>query len=451
MTEGRQPQAKFLIASDNPFFISTIYPITKIDTEELTLLDQIEDGYSLWGSYLFTLGRTEYRYFTSPISYPFSFTDKGIKKIKEKLKKIEEIEPTSIREASLPNILPSDLRTYSSMIPKEKVIREKFIIFKIKDWDDVEFLRFPTFLVMNIDKSLYVIESINDWKKMSAYWRQKVEALNENKKFKRELGITESPHLVDNVPNLAFVSSRWLFYGKNTNEAQTLPSPGSIIKECPFLEGHSNWSQATIIGVNNLLHEFIPILDWRIYYSDVPWFYKGDWRLSVSPGGVVGNPGKLIQILRTVLMVHVTMPAFAERCQILEYQLERDILHLQKERSDFFNEFSTESINRFHSTVKEKVKDYQNITIEVDRISEVLLGYDQLLAFATAPFKWRPSDTLHNEGLGTRIFHFLQNEDTHNDRRVSERYRELITTRLDSIKKKYARPSGGDIRCKYIT
>ncbi|MGD0627030.1 MAG: hypothetical protein ABSB32_20265 [Thermodesulfobacteriota bacterium] len=445
MTEGREPQAKVSVASDNPFFISTIYPVVTIEEKELSLMDQIEDGYSLWGAYLpIPAGRIEYRYFTSPISYPYRFSEYGIKAIKDRLKKIEDVDPLSIREGGFPNIWPRDLRAYRSNIPHDKIVEEKFVGFKIKNWEDIEFLRFPTFLVMNIDKSVNPVKSLDDWKKMVVNWRQKIRELASNDALKKAIGISRESGDWKETPNLVFVSSPWLIWGELPPQGGKRRDPELVIREAPLLDVDPRFGPV-VNGVGlDFFHEFSPVLSWRIYYCLSPWFYTGEWRHSVAPGGVSVVPGKLVQILRSVLMVHVNMPSFAEICRNLDSWLENDLVELQKDRVEFFDKFTKESIADFHSKLASKVKDYKGFADRIDRIEEIIHGYDQLLAFVKAPFRIRPTYGLEEksdiyDAYGTELFHFLPDEDTHNDRRESERYRQVIATRLESVKKKYGR------------
>lgn len=440
------------IASDSAIFIATIYPITTVDTEIIGKSELTEYGYNLWGKPIYDFGYTDYYYFTSSLSYPFTFSYEGINTIIGKLRNFSEIDPESISIKGFPNIPSNEQKDYLE-IPKDVVIEEQYISFKIKGWEDVEFMKFPAFVVLTLDKTQCENKTLEDYKKVVSYWREKIEAFSKLEDLQNILGISRISKPFSGIPILTFVSSHIFRTGDFTK--RYLMEPEKTKREKLFLDEMSLFSSSNSIYParlkfkQDLIHEYYPTYAWRIYYSVIPLFYEDEWRFAIHPGGTTVLPGKLSQILRTSLFAHVAMPEFANECKKLDDQLQKEFIDLQSTRTDFFDKFSHKEIRTFHSFLAGKMKDDQKIMHKIDRIEEMLNGYNETLSFMGAPFAMRQSydfeatennnNTNLNGDDGLDFFHFQKNAVEHNDRKNADRFKKLIETRLSSIKKSFFR------------
>jgi len=441
------------IASDSAIFIATIYPITTVDTEIIGKSELTEYGYNLWGKRINDFGYTDYYYFTSSLSYPFTFSHEGINTIIGKLKDSPKIDPESISIKGFPNIPPNEQKDYLKN-HKDIVIEEQYVSFKIKGWEHIEFMKFPAFVVLTLDKTQCENKTLEDYKKVVSYWKEKIEAFRNLEDLQNILGISRKSKPFSGIPILTFVSSHKFRTEDFTKRC--LMEPEKSKREKLFLDEMSLFSSSNSIYParlkleQDLIHEYYsPIYAWRIYYSVIPLFYKDEWGFAIQPGGTTVLPGKLSQILRTSLFVHVAMPEFANECKNLDDQLQKEFVVLQNTRIDFFDKFSPEEIKIFHSFLAGKMKDNQKIMHKIDRIKEMLNGYNDILSFMRSPFAMRQSydfeaieknnNTNLNSDEGIDFFHFQKNAVEHNDRKTADRFKKLIETRLSSIEKSYFR------------
>ena len=341
------------------------------------------------------------------------------------------------------------------MIPNNLLIEEEYIGFKISNWPNMNFMRFPTFTTMLFDHTKEKIRTPEDFKKITLDWRERIKQFSQMEDLKEILGIVSKTKRSHEIPILTFVSSRFLydedkihnryFGGGDAREKRNL-----FKKEISLFPESSD--HIVFKGRGFFFHEYNPFFRWRVYYSQVPLFYEGDWRRSVYPGGPSVVPGKLSQILRVMLFTHVVMPAFAECSKSVSETLEKHLTNLQAERLRFFNKFSFKKLDSFHSMLTGRIENKHKIVNNVDRIDELLEGYDLLFHFFRAPFEIRrpddfstlraPYDKQNKYDLieyELDFFHFQKSAQTHDDRRKCNRNMRIIRDRRDQIRKDLTR------------
>lgn len=444
------------IASDYPVFITTIYPLLYLDRDSVEYLKPIEDGYSPWGTFIRVAGRADYSIFASPLSYPYQFSKDGKNSIIKKLKDNPSVDPSSVSIKTFPNIPRSEQRKYGSSISNNLLIEEEYISFKISNWPNMNFMRFPTFTTMLFDYTKEKIRTPEDFKKITLDWRERINQFSQMEDLREILGIVSKTKRSHEIPILAFVSFRFLYeeqkiYNRYFGGGDAREKRNLFKNEISLFPISSN-IDTVFKGRNFLFHEYNPVLRWRVYYSQVPLFYEGDWRLSVYPGGPSFVPGKLSQILRVMLFTHVVMPSFAGHCKSISETLEKHLANLQAERLRFFNEFSFRKLNDFDKKLEAKFENKQKIVNDVDRIEELLEGYDSLLQFFRVPFEIRrpddfstlrpPYDEQNKDNLiefELEFFHFQKTARNHEDRRKCYRNVRIIRDRLDQIRKNLSR------------
>lgn len=436
---------KMIVASDFPTFISTVYLVTKPSPKVVQTMSRIEDAFNMWGKTITPTPPGEFAYFTSPLSYPFEFSQKGIEQISLALKKIPEVDPQSISLRTFPNIATIDQKRYPKIFSKELIFEEQYISFRLTDWGAIEFKRFLTFLVISFDYSTASVGSPEAYRKISEYWRKKIETFNSNHKLMEVLGISVNSAKFRDIPILTFVSAGFYHDIKYMNRY----FGGSVDRKKRFLTEvslrPSMAEQARLIGLNFLMHEYDQFTRWRFYYSPEPFFYTGDWRRSTYPGGVQGPSAKLGQVLRTALFVHVVLPNSANQCLLDLSEVEKNLLELQKNRIDFLDQFSAADLSNFQRKLIDIYKVRTELNYNTEKADEVLSGLDTLKLFMASAFEIRRRDTfdstdkipdgIFDPNLSHEFFHFNRNASFHNDREKANRYRRLIQNRLEKTKK----------------
>jgi len=336
------------IASDSPAFITTIYPLLHFDRDLVEFLEPSEDGYNLWGTFIRSVGPGDYNVFSSPLSYPYRFSNNGKNVIIKRLKNNPFVDPSSVSIGTFSSIPKSEKRRYGSLIPKNLSVEEEYINFKISDWPNVDFMMFPTFTAILFDHTKDIIRSAENFRRVTTDWRKKIRLFIKMEDLRKILGIAPKTKDFQEVPIITFVSFLFLyddtksynryFGGGDPKEKRKLfKNEISLLSELSF--------PIVFKGYNWLFHEYSPYMKWRIYYSRAPLFYDGEWRSSGYPGGTLVVPGKLSQILRVALFTHVVMPSFVKYSESITEELEKHLANIQAERLRFFNEFSFEKLN----------------------------------------------------------------------------------------------------------
>jgi hypothetical protein len=303
------------LASDYPLFIATVYPVINLDMNLVEYMKPIEDAYSLWGKPLMNMGRSEYAVFTSPFSYPFKFSEHGKNILISKLKNSSFVDQSSVSTKICPSVSRSEQRQFGPLIPEDVILNEEYISFRVSDLPNISFMRFPTFTVILLDHSEQEIRTPDEYAKFASEWRGMIEQFGKMTDLKQLLGIEDQRKLLYQAPILVFVSFRFLYEGDGIFNRYFggRKDLNLFKKELSLLPAVD--SPMNLKGYNMLFHEYYSFLRWRIYYSEVPIFFDGEWRLSTYPGGVFSAYGSLSQILRSVLFTHVVMPANARESQ----------------------------------------------------------------------------------------------------------------------------------------
>ena len=315
-TADRSSSGPPLSVIAGPAFITTIYPIVKLDKTLVEVMPITENAYNFWGKEHISERRIK-TYFPTPLAYPYQFSKMGLESLRNHLKDITLVDPTSVELKSWPTIpqkwqyeyRPDDLQTL--------LTEEPYVQFRVRGWDRVTFMKFPTFVAVMFDYTRQLLKSYADYKALATYWRGKIDSLRQLEDFGEVLGISRKTREWASIPILTFASSpafmwsdafgqRYIFSPEPWEETSRL-----FLREISLRGISTNISNGEIdgslVGCNDILHEKDRITVWRFYYSSEPLFYTGqNWPLMVV--GPTGPEVMFNRLLRIALFVNVTLP-----------------------------------------------------------------------------------------------------------------------------------------------
>ena len=129
-----------------------VYPVAEVDQELVEFVETIEGAYNFWGKIVIgSVVGFDKTFFPGSLSYPYKFSDQGAQILRQRLEGVPEIDVSTITEKIFPNIPQDQLYVYTEEEKKTFLIEEKYISFKLKEWDNIEFMKFPTFVVLAFD------------------------------------------------------------------------------------------------------------------------------------------------------------------------------------------------------------------------------------------------------------------------------------------------------------
>ncbi|MEX0804631.1 MAG: hypothetical protein WD688_15150 [Candidatus Binatia bacterium] len=372
-----------------PMFVSVVYPVLTIDEELVELIDPIPGAYNLWGRDVDSFIQDK-SYFPAPLSYPYKFSKKGITNLESRLRHVAEVDRPSIKRKNFPNIPSEYHHRYEPSELKYSLIHEEYLSFKLKNWENIEFKRFPTFLVMVFD---YAQNSEVSYERIRSEWNEKVGQLRKLETLLTVLGVSRKGQPWSNVPLLTFVALAsyssadfWnYFFGGNIKPEE---SRKRFLGEMSLrkFSGEADSSGTLLRHCFGISYEKPLFSAWRLYYAQFPLFYDKMFasRTDVSP--LKGSYGSLARILRTALFVNVTLPEVKNWAKRLDEDVKRIIVGIRDERARL-TEFSTERLASLESVLKGATSEFEGRTEPLlERVDEAKKGYDQLLEDIQLPF-----------------------------------------------------------------
>ena len=380
-----------------PVFITTVYPVSQIDNQIVELTDPIKDAYSFAGRSLISR-RFMTEYFPTPLSYPYQFSEAGLERLKQELSNHQSVDSETVEVKTFSNIYRDQQHEFPKDKLKELLIEEKYISFKLKEWQDALFMKFPTFVTLSFDHTEQ-INKFDQYREICSSWRTRYDEFRSMEDLWEILGIYRGEH--SNIPILTFVSLQPDPFLDEDRLANRLISGSrdipSLIRQLSFRElpgdGHG-------LFCFDLIYEYMESLisNLRFYYGTHPPFYTGKrWHFKSSTG-TRGARGSANRILRVALFVNVTHPSMSRRGEALDHELKRNTSELQAERLNRLDDFSLTKLDSLASFLSETIRRRDLIASITKRLEETQAGYNQLIDFMKDP--WMPPPS---EGMGDHI------------------------------------------------
>jgi hypothetical protein len=255
-----------------PVFITTVYPTVILDKTIVEVMPITEHAYNFWGKEHVSEQDIK-TYFPARLAYPYQFSKTGSGSLRNRLKENSLVDPTSVELKSWPTIAqkwqyeyrPDDLRTL--------LTEEPYIQFRMRGWDRITFMKFPTFVAVVFDYTRQPVQSDADYKALATYWRSKIDSLRQLEDLGEVLGISRKTREWASIPILTFVSSpafmwpsafgqRYIFSPEPWEERSQL-----FLREISLRGVSTNISNGEIdgslAGCHNILLEKDVITIWR--------------------------------------------------------------------------------------------------------------------------------------------------------------------------------------------
>jgi hypothetical protein len=93
------------------------------------------------------------------------------------------VDSESIQVTKFPNIPLREQSRFEPVDLSKILINEECIRFRLKDWSNVDFLYFPTFLIARFDYTDAPIANLQAYQDVKKYWMMKVEELRASKEL----------------------------------------------------------------------------------------------------------------------------------------------------------------------------------------------------------------------------------------------------------------------------
>jgi hypothetical protein len=189
-----------------PVFISVVYPVVELKQERLQLIESIPDAYSFWGRMIMSMTMDK-AYFPAPLSYPYRYTKRGLTALQQAIRRHSEVDSGSVQVKTASNIPKEQQHLYEPGELKQILIREEYVSFRLKRWNDIELMAFPTFLVLAFDYTKTRITSNRDYEEQIK--KRFVPIINEFQKMEAlqsTLGISRKTQRWANIPVLTFTA-----------------------------------------------------------------------------------------------------------------------------------------------------------------------------------------------------------------------------------------------------
>ena len=133
-----------------PVFISVVFPVIELKEDWVEMMPIIPDAYDFRGKTIISISKEKF-YYPAPLSYPYRFTDRGLRELQARVRQIAEVEPSSIKGNSFPNVTSEQHYLFEPSELKQIIKREPYISFQLKGHHLAEVMAFPAFVVINLD------------------------------------------------------------------------------------------------------------------------------------------------------------------------------------------------------------------------------------------------------------------------------------------------------------
>lgn len=371
---------------EGPLFISVVFPIIDLKDEGVEMIPSIPDAYNFWGKTIISISREKF-YFPASFSYPYRFTKAGLLALQTQLRKIPEVDSVSVKEKSFPNIPTEQLYLYEPWELKQILIKESFVSFRLKAWNQIEIMAFPTFVVMAFDYTSSKIASTEAYEEIKRTFRKAIDEFQTMEHLRTVLGISRKTQRWANVPILTFVAID--FYERNVIPKIFYSGPITpeeskkvFLNQVSLRDYSKGIENADVIDThcNGISLESSPSLSlWRFYYSGIPLFHDGPFGNVMYVSHVLGPRGALLRILRSALFINVTLPNVVRLSENIEREINETIENVRQTRIAVSREFS-EKIEALSAPIaKATAKLEGRIEPATERITEAQVGYEQLI------------------------------------------------------------------------
>jgi hypothetical protein len=346
----------------------------------LTELEQVGNGYEIWGQEVVTQSYIPI-HFSTPVSYPWEYSQEGAASLVDRLQQLSYVRSAQVEY--FPSIHPQLLKQYSDLQPLAK--QERVIRVTLKDWPNTHLLSFPTFTVLvfqYLDRNVPYSQIVADWK-------ETIEAFRTLHELRKLLGI--EPRLRwQTIPTLTWVHLHYYDTTDFWNRYWSGSDRDVSERNKQFLRENSLVSFGAGDPSNRVKHccdvsyeYFLPDDSWRFFYATGDWFLGWDDTIYVSSS----SPQMTwIRIVRAALLVNVVLPEMAKRSSVLVEGLTRERSRLVNARINAFEMFSLDAIDSLHAEVGRVEAPVRNTSVRQRRIKESVDGYESLLTFLARPF-----------------------------------------------------------------
>ena len=369
-----------------PVFISVVFPVVELNQERLELIDSIPEAYSFWGRMIISMTMDK-AYFPAPLSYPYRFTKRGLTALQQAIKRHSEVDSGSVQVRTASNIPKEQQYLYEPGELKQILIREEYVSFRLKRWNDIELMAFPTFLVLAFDHTKTRINSNRDYDQViKKRFSPVLTEFQKMEDLRGTLGISRKTQRWANIPVLTFTAidsyQENVIYKIYLNgpiapeEARRLFLQHVSVRD--YSKGLDN-VDARVTQCNEIGHEISSISVWRLYYAGIPLFYDEEFGQRMDIFHLHGPRGAQSRILRTALFVNVTLPSLVKLSENVQQEVAQMLQQIRFTRAKLFNEFSNK-IDELNEPIVSAVRALETRTEPaIKRLEEALAGYDRLL------------------------------------------------------------------------
>ena len=446
--ESKNPQKQAIPLKGN-IIVSVIYIVDEIDSDLIELMEPIDNAFNLEGRDIYT-HIVDKHYFASPFSYPFEFSQNGSTKIIQKLRSFNFIDSNSINEKTFPNIAKHHQGFFDSFELDEFLIEEKYISFKIKNWENIEFMYFPAFLVMKFQYTDNQIKNYKDYQKLKENWHNKIEEFRGLYELRNYLSVNRTKIKWSNKPILVFTSmecshdvdylNRYIFGGQN-NESRK----DKFLKEVSLLKNDDSNGFTSLHQIEGIFHEYSFANIWRLYYSYNPIFRENtNWHISEQSKNSSRNT--FIRVLKSAIFCHLIIPYGIDRLKNQNKEIEMQMDGIWVKRSQFINNFSQRDIRRFQIYINSTAQVSKSTNTELKRIEEIDEGIRHIQNYVEDPFQMpinNPNYKITAEEYKNykesynKLFHLENESDRTNDLKIiknsREQFNNLIVAEKNNI------------------
>jgi hypothetical protein len=428
-----------------PLFIAVVYPVVELRRERLEMIGPIRDAYSLWGRTILSVG-PEKAYFPAPLSYPYQYTRQGLSALQQELKKNVDVEPNSVHARTFPNMLKAHQEAYEPSELNQIVINEPYVTFRLKRWSDIEFMSFPTFVVLAFDYTKGQIKANRDYQEIKKQFIPRINEFQKMVELQTSLGISRQRQKWAAVPILTFTAidsyelevMKQIYFSGPIAEAEAR----RLFLQHVSLRDFSkdlDASDPVVTQCHGIGHEMSMISQWRFYYAYLPLFFDRPFGHVWDGFPMVGAWGKQSRILRVALFINVTLPSLLKWSDDLAADLISISAKIQDTRVRLLNEF-TQKIDDLSVPIREAIAVLQTrIDPARARLQEVELGYEELaqqIQFAfIPPRRLRRTKIVEakEEDICLRLFYFTERGLIVSDREKAESHIREIRRNIAAI------------------
>jgi hypothetical protein len=183
-----------------PVVIEVVYPAIELDSRYVDEGSFAEHGYNFWGNDL--VSSTPFQtVFDTPTSYPYRFSEGGDTRLAEEPRAIDTIDTNSVALGDHPSIPEGMQYEFQGSGLQTLLLRERFVQFRLRQWPDVLLLKFPSFVVLQINRTEPPIESMEDYHFLMRHLHEVIHDFPRQGKIQSVLGIArEGDNTWNNAP-----------------------------------------------------------------------------------------------------------------------------------------------------------------------------------------------------------------------------------------------------------